>query len=148
MVEKPTDSQKREKEPVRDEKGRILPGSPGLPGAGRPKGTGIARIGFMEAAQRWADKRGISLQTATAKVIGKLYSLAEGGDIQAIKLFLDRVVGPLAHKGDPLVSVDARSVNINQDSPDGPPVPTWEQLRANIAKLAELALKDVEDKDT
>ncbi|WP_295448077.1 hypothetical protein [uncultured Thiodictyon sp.] len=66
---------------TRDDKGRFLPGSP--PGPGRPKRTDA------EAVQREA------IRAALPGIVNRLIESAEGGDIQASRLLLDRVMPAL-----------------------------------------------------
>jgi hypothetical protein len=66
---------------TRDDEGRFLPGSP--PGPGRPRRTDA------EAVQREA------IRAALPGIVNRLIESAEGGDIQASRLLLDRVMPAL-----------------------------------------------------
>lgn len=93
----------------------------------------------MEAAQAWAEEKGITVKGAAANVLGVVYETAMTGDMQAAKLFLDRVMGSVSPA--PQVSIDNRQVHIGgQDGPaaTGPPAPDGVDFRQWMAGLLDM----------
>lgn len=72
--------------PLRDAKGRFLPGGPG--GPGRRPGQGLD---LRALAEREAEREGFDLNQAAWRVLKKLFHMAEGGDVAAAKLVLDKL---------------------------------------------------------
>ena len=70
---------------TRDAKGRLLPGHPPLPGAGRPK-----RFDFTAVAKEWAAEEGIELRDAMRKLVGHLFDQAQT-DFPAAKFLVERL---------------------------------------------------------
>jgi len=72
---------------------RFMPGHPG--GPGRPRGLDI-RTAVRDAAE----KSGVCLQEAAANVMEAMRKQAEDGDVQAAKLWMDRLGGLLKQELD------------------------------------------------
>lgn len=65
----------------RDSKGRLLPGQPGLPGAGRPYGS----ISMQTKVKQEIERMGLD-------VVNSMYKSALEGDTAAGKAILDRIL--------------------------------------------------------
>ena len=69
----------------RDSKsGRFLPGNSG--GPGRPRGFDLRAVAEQKAAEE-----GVDLETGLWLVVRRLMTAAQGGDVQAARLLLDRL---------------------------------------------------------
>lgn len=82
---------------LRDGNGRFLPGTAG--GPGRKPGRGLD---LRALAEREAAREGFDLNAGAWRVLRKLFSMAEAGDVAAAKLVLDKlgiVEGAAAHAG-------------------------------------------------
>lgn len=74
----------------RDEKGRLLPGHPGLPGAGRPK-QAYRALPFAQIVGEYGEREGLSMHEALWEVAQALFSAARKGDVTAAKLLIDKL---------------------------------------------------------
>lgn len=107
-----------ESRPVRARDGRFLPGNPGGPGARR----GTRKLDFVAIVRRHARAQGIDLRAAVGEVFDTLLGQARAGDVQAARLLLDRLCGPV-EKGEPsAVAVAA----VSQQATEGPRYQTFE----------------------
>ena len=97
-----------ENKPVRDERGRLLPGSTANPN-GRPVLPEEQKI-VKKAVQEYIKEYGESLSETLPELSPVLKKMALGGDIQAIKELHD-VVG-LKQNNNPLVAVQ---INVTDD---------------------------------
>lgn len=77
--------------PVRATDGRFLPGNPGGPGGKR----GARKLDFVACVRRHARAQGIDLRAAVGQVFDALLGQARAGDVQAARLLLDRLCGPV-----------------------------------------------------
>ncbi len=68
----------------RDRRGRFVKGNPGGPGNPHARKVAVLRGELLGAVSR----------TALRRVVKRMVALAEGGDVQAAKLLLDRLFGP------------------------------------------------------
>lgn len=80
-----------EDRPIRASDGRFLPGNPGGPGARR----GTRKLDFVAIVRRHARATGIDLRAAVGEVFDALLGQARAGDVQAARLLLDRLCGPV-----------------------------------------------------
>lgn len=122
------DAARRQAEESRDSLGRFRPGNAIGKGYGRPKGS----IDLMAVVRRKAREEGLDLRQELWRVVLVLLRAAQEGDVQAGKLLLDRICGPI-EKGTEL------SVSVSQHL--GPVPPPTADLPAYAARLAELAQK-------
>jgi hypothetical protein len=115
-----------EAENKRDQAGRFLPGCKG--GPGRPKGS----FDLLALSRKRARAEGIDLRERLWSIVKTLFDLAEGGDVVAARLLLDRFCTPVDQ---PL------SLHVQQGiAIAGPPAPeTAADLRGYLARLAEVA---------
>ncbi len=110
-------------QPIRDEKGRFLPGCTGNPGGlpgGRPRGSSMMAEIERQLAAEADDGR-----THQERVVAKLIELAEEGDTRAAELILRRVAPEkllLESNGIPLVVL--RSFTGFRDAPPALPEDT------------------------
>lgn len=79
-------TKQNKKAPNRDEKGRLLPGHPGLPGAGRPRG-----YDFRAEIEKHAEANNVSISEALWAVFNAMLRKACDGDVQAAKLIIDKL---------------------------------------------------------
>lgn len=95
--------------------GKIMPGSGGLPGAGRPKGRGCGLPPLSVLVREMAESQGVTVAEAMGAVATAAFKSALAGDTTAMKMLLSKLPddAPEAAPGSP-ISVE----NV------GPPVPT------------------------
>lgn len=72
--------------PLRDVKGRFLKGTPG--GPGRRPGQGLD---LRSLAEREAEREGFDLNAAAWRVLKRLFTMAEAGDVAAAKELFTRI---------------------------------------------------------
>ncbi|MCB9882221.1 MAG: hypothetical protein H6834_10550 [Planctomycetes bacterium] len=118
-----------EKGQDRDEHGRFLKGH-SSPGPGRPPGS----VDLLAICQRRADEEGIDLEQLVWEVAQALFRRAEQGDVAAAKLVLDRLCGPVGKGSNVAVAVNQVSA-----LPPGPPVPSDQELEAQLEELLMLS---------
>ena len=98
---------------LRDPKtGRFIPGTKGGPG----RKTGSRMINFVVLCEKKAKELNINLEDLVWSVVKRLFVLASQGDVQAAKLILDRICGPV----DKLIELnfDNRSLTISTENGD------------------------------
>lgn len=82
------DAPARVPKPGRDARGYFLPGH-NLPAPGRPRGYDLKKL-----AEEESEREGFDIRAAFWRVLKRMIVLAEGGDVQAAKLVLDRLGMP------------------------------------------------------
>jgi hypothetical protein len=88
------------------------------PGPGRPKGS-VSLVAKLKAKLEEDPSRADALMES-------LMLMAEGGDVQAMKVLLDRVDGPVATRiegGDRAVQIEVTYVEDQSHSPEAAPRP-------------------------
>lgn len=111
---------------VRGTNGQYAKGHCG--GPGRPQGS----VDIFAAWRRQAKSEGRTLEAVVCGVMKNLLDAADGGDVAAMRLLLDRIGGQQA-KPAVEVNVDARTINLE------PTVPEGKHLGKYVQKLAEVA---------
>lgn len=114
-------SQADESRPVvlRDEKGRVLPGSRSLNPRGRPRGT--KRVVITDAAERLSEAKGMSMSDALQSVLEATFKSALAGDVSAQKLLIEKL-------GMDDQQAAAQAAYENEDGSVGPQMPKGQHL--------------------
>lgn len=79
---------------IRDEKGKLVKGTP--PGPGRPKGSGYKQK-FEKMLTQVAEEKGITREQAELELFKTAYDQAVKGNYQFFKDYVDRAYGPVKH---------------------------------------------------
>jgi hypothetical protein len=123
-----------EDKPLRDEKGRFLPGQTGnrggLPG-GRPRGTG-----FMTVLDRELEAQAANGKSRMENLVAKLLAMAEAGDTRAMDLVLRRIAPErLSIESDGLPLVLLR--NFAGVEPEAPRLPEGPATAGPVVEVVE-----------
>ncbi len=139
----PTVSDSRQTKILRGPDGKLLPGTAGLPGGGRPKGSGPRKAmpPLYQLVEQMAADNGITAAEATKEVVATLYKAAVEGDTKAAMYIASRCPDFALPTAPPSERMAITFDSDDVDTSNGPPIPVDDQAYAAEAEAVIEELK-------